>query len=600
MKVRLAKVISVGAMTAMSASVVHAFTFNVGPIQGNFDSAYTAGLGYRLQSPSCSLTGDPGYCGGSANTAQWANGDDGDLNYKKNSLYTAYLKGTNELYLDDPSLGAKFLARATYFYDFAAANTNRTELSSAAYAQMVRNIRLLDLWAEKDFTLHDESAHVRVGNQVVNWGESLFLAGGINATNAYDYQKLLIPGTQLKEAVLPAPMIEFESGLGHGLSVAAYYQLGWNKNIYPAVGSYFSANDTLGNGAVPLSVSTVNGNVGGLDGATIAGNGSRSATGSAYSGLVNGAYTGAPYYSAGVPVAGSQYGKNSGQYGVSFHYKPTFVQADFGFYYLKYNDKSPVLNITAAGQYQYQYLNDRQLLGLSTNFQFGDWAIGGELAYRPHDAVSLSACYGANGPINANTNAASGYCPMWEDKKNINLDITALLSITPANYPIILKALGGADTANLSLEFGVTKFPGISSNAVITRSVNGQTVQQIPAAGYTAWLNSASSGSATPVGVGTSTSAGMVLDFNWTYDGSLIHGWQITPGVTYSRTLAGNTPTFTANYLQDVSSLNVYLLFNQNPTVWQAGINVTVYMGPKPYQYYADRSFVGAFVTRNF
>jgi len=282
MKRRITKALSVGAMTAMSASMAHAFTFSVGTIDGNFDSAYTAGLGYRLQSPSCQLTGDPGYCGGSANTAQWANGDDGDLNYKKNSLYTAYLKGTNELYLSDPTLGVKFLARATYFYDFAAAETDRTELSSAAYAQMVRNIRLLDLWAEKDFTLNDESAHVRVGNQVLNWGESLFLAGGINATNAYDYQKLLIPGTQLKEAVLPAPMAEFEAALGHGLSVAAYYQVGWNQNIYPAVGSYFSTNDTLGNGGVPASISTQNGNVAGLDGATIAGSGTRAATGSAY------------------------------------------------------------------------------------------------------------------------------------------------------------------------------------------------------------------------------------------------------------------------------------------------------------------------------
>lgn len=600
MKRQITKALSVCAMTTMSASMAHAFTFNVGPVDGDFDSAYTAGLGYRLESPSCQLTGDPSYCGGSANTAQWANGDDGDLNYKKNQLFTAYLKGTNELYLDDPTLGAKFLVRATYFYDFAAANTDRTELSSAAYAQMVRNITLLDLWAEKDFTIDDESAHVRVGNQVVNWGESLFLAGGINATNSYDYQKLLIPGTQLKEAVLPAPMLEFESGLGHGLSMAAYYQFGWNKNIYPAVGSYFSTNDTLGNGAEPASVSTSNGNVAGLDGATIVGSGTRSATSTAYSNLVSGAYAGAPYNSVGVPIAGSIYGQNSDQYGISFHYKPTSIEADFGFYYMKYNDKSPVLNVTSNGEYQYQYLNDRQLLGLSTNFQLGDWAIGGELAYRPHDAVSLSGCYGANGPIDANTNAASGSCPLWEDKKNINLDVDGILSITPANYPVVLKALGGADTATLSLEVGVTKFPGISSNSTITRTINGQQVQQIPASGYVTWLNNPSSANATPIGVGTSTSAGVVADFNWTYDGTLIHGWQVTPGVTFSRTLAGDTPTFSANYLQDTSSLNFYLLFNQNPTVWQAGLNVTVYMGPEAYQYYGDRNFVGAFVTRNF
>lgn len=599
MKLRKTKLASVGVLTAVAASCAQAFTFTYGDISGNFDSAYTAGLGSRLHSPSCALTGDSAVCGGPANTAQWSNGDDGDLNYHRNKLFTAYLKGTNELYLDDPAIGAKFLARATYFYDFAAANTDRTELSSAAYAQMVRNIRLLDLWAEKDFRIADQSAHIRVGNQVINWGESLFLAGGINATNSFDYQKLLVPGTQLKEAVLPAPMVEFSSALGRGLTMSAYYQLGWNGNIYPAVGSYFSTSDSLNNGNVPLSVSTTNGNVSASDGATIAGNGSRSAYGAANGGLVNGVYAGAPFNAIGVPVAGNVYGKNSGQYGISMHYKPKSIEADFGLYYLRYNDKSPVLNITSAGQYQYQYLNSRQLFGVSTNFQIGDWAIGGELSYRPHDAVSLSGCYNAGGAIDA-SNAAAGSCPLWEDKKKINLDLTALLGITPANYPLILRGLGNASAANLSLELGLTKYPGVSSSGEIVRTVNGQQVVQVPAAGYITWLNDPSSASASPIGVGTSTSAGAVVDFNWTYDGTLIHGWQVTPGATYSRTLFGNTPTYSANYLHNASSLNVYVLFNQNPATWQAGINWTTYMGKAPYQYYRDRDFVGAFVTRNF
>lgn len=603
MKLRINKVVAASAFTAVSAMSAHtanAFTFTTGDVDGNFDSAYTAGLGYRLKSPSCQLVGDSAECGGTADAAQWSNGDDGDLNYKKNKLFTAYLKGTNELYLNDSNLGVKFLARATYFYDFAANNTSRTDLSSAAYAQMVRNIRLLDLWAEKDFSLNDQSAHVRVGNQVLNWGESLFLSGGINATNSYDYQKLLVPGTQLKEAVLPAPMIEFESALGKGVSMSAYYQFGWNGNVYPAVGSYFSTSDSLNNGAVPLSTNSNNYNIGGADGATIAGSGSRVTTAQTYTNLVNGQYSGAPYNSIGTPVAGNVYGKNSGQYGISFHFKPRSVAADFGVYYLRYNDKAPVLNINTAGAYEYQYLNSRQLFGLSTNFQVGDWAFGGELAYRPHDAVSLSGCYGADGPTDANTNSVAGYCPMYEDKKNINLDLTALLSITPANYPMILKGLGGASAANLSMEMSVTKFPGVNGNSPVYTTINGVAVKQVASAGYVTWLNNASSANAQAIGVGTSTSAGAVIDFNWTYDGSLIKGWQVTPGATYSRTLFGNTPTYTANYLHNASSVNIYLLFAHNPATWQAGLNYTQYMGRAPYQYYNDRDFFGAFLTRNF
>ena len=82
----------------------------------------------------------------------------------------------------------------------------------------------------------------------------------------------------------------------------------------------------------------------------------------------------------------------------------------------------------------------------------------------------------------------------------------------------------------------------------------------------------------------------------------MIPGWQVTPGVTFSDALYGYTPTFTANYMQGAKSVNVYLLFNQNPTVWQAGINFTAFFGGHNTvgQPYADRNFVGMFVTRNF
>ena len=55
---------------------------------------------------------------------------------------------------------------------------------------------------------------MRAGNQVISWGESLFLPGGLNSTNAIDIMRLSQPGTQLKEVFLPAPMISFASGLG--------------------------------------------------------------------------------------------------------------------------------------------------------------------------------------------------------------------------------------------------------------------------------------------------------------------------------------------------------------------------------------------------
>jgi hypothetical protein len=285
---------------ALISTPAAAYTFDTGisDMQGSWVSSITGGMATRTQNPKCSLTGDPNAngCGAGANTAQWSNGDNGDLNYRKGQPYSAYLSATSELLLTMPTEGYKFLIRGTALYDFAASSTNRTELSPAAYNQVVRNAELLDLWAQKDFNIGDERAHVRVGNQVINWGESYFASGGINATNSLDIQKLYIPGTQLKQALLPAPMISFASGLPAGFSSEGYLQVQWNGNKYPPVGSYWSTSNVFGRGALPGSFNSNNFNVGAIDAGTIAGPNSNNngAINTISSNLVNGAYTGLP------------------------------------------------------------------------------------------------------------------------------------------------------------------------------------------------------------------------------------------------------------------------------------------------------------------
>lgn len=186
--------------SAMSGAYAYDFTTGINDLQGSWVTNLTAGAGIRTKSPSCSLTGDPNAygCGAAANTNQWGYADNGDLNYRKGQPFSTYISATSELLLKMPSEGLKFMVRGTGMYDFLAGNTARTPLSSTASAQVVYNAQLLDLWAQKDFTIAGRNAHVRLGNQVINWGESMFAQSGINATNSVDVQKLLIPGSQLK------------------------------------------------------------------------------------------------------------------------------------------------------------------------------------------------------------------------------------------------------------------------------------------------------------------------------------------------------------------------------------------------------------------
>ena len=592
---------------ATSSAYGYDFTMGDGAVQGSWVTNLTAGAGIRTKSPSCSLTGDPNAygCGAAANTNQWGFGDNGDLNYRKGQPFSTYISATSELLLKMPSEGLKFLVRGTGMYDFLAGNTARTPLSSTASAQVVYNAQLLDLWTQKDFTVGGRNAHVRLGNQVINWGESMFAQSGINTTNSLDTQKLLIPGAQLKQALLPAPMLSVAADLSHGFSTEAYYQFQWNGNRYPPVGSYWSPANVFGRGAEPLTINTNNLNVAGPSAGTIAGlsgldKGNSGMLDGIRNGLVNGTYAGPPFNDIGIPVTTQLPAKYRPQFGVKFNFSPRSFDANFAFYYLNYTDKSPVLSTLANGTAQWSYLGNRQLFGASANFGIGPWAIGTELSYRPRDAVALSSCFGAGGPLDLNTNGVPGTdCQQWVDKKKFQLDVNGLLALTRSEYPF-LKLLG-ADSANLTWELTWIYYPGLGSS--VTRNINGQQVTQVPATGYFPWLNN-NSGLGYPItaGQGTSSSVGATIDFNWTYDGTLIHGWQVTPGVTFTTGLYGYTPTLTANYMQGMKSVNVYVLFNQNPPKWQAGINFAAFFGGHNTvgQPYADRNFVGVFVTRNF
>jgi hypothetical protein len=586
MKTISKNVFLIAAIALMCAGAAHAFQFEASDsVKGSLDMQLTLGAGMRMVEQNRNLIGDPGRNSG-ANTGFSSNGDDGNLNYNKGELFTTYLKFTPELLLRFPD-DYKFMARATGLYDFTATNTERTNLADDAKDQAARDVRLLDLWVSKDLNIGSQRARVRVGNQVISWGESIFAIGGINQTNALDFQKLSIPGTQLKEAVIPAPIISFASGLGYGFNMEAYYQARWNQNRLPPVGTYFSVADILGKGKQPLFLNVDPAssdffNFGGLDPAA---DPSQANT-------------------FGVVFRDDKTPKNNGQYGVAVHYKPQGVSLDLGVYFMNYHDKMPVLGTMADGvSAQWTFLEDRKMYGVSANFPVGNWAVGWELSYRPKDAVALTGCYNPGGALDAIGNGVTGIdCPMYIDMEKYQMHLTGLLSLTPGDHGWFLDLLK-ADTATFTGEAVGIRYPGVSPAGRYYRSIGGVPVMQASAAGYGFWKNGTVDDGETTyntiAAVGDEYSFGYTVDFNWAYDNKIIKGWTIIPGVTYFQAAKGNTPTLTANYLQGAKSMNMYVLFNQSaPTRWQAGLNYTNYWGTN--QLLGDRDFIGGFLTRNF
>ncbi|HMQ71189.1 MAG TPA: DUF1302 domain-containing protein [Rubrivivax sp.] len=561
------------ALAALAAcgAAAQAFTFDAGGgVRGNFDSTITAGLGVRAGNPSCSLVGDLSYCD-AADIFRWGSGDDGNLNYRSGDFFTGYIKGNHELFLNMPD-GWKFLGRINWLHDAKADDTARTPLSSAAKGEIVNDVRVLDLWLGKttDFG-GGRRFSVRVGNQFLNWGESLFLPGGINSPNAIDIQRLSQPGLQLKEAFLAEPMINVSGSFGNGVSAEAYYQLRWNRTKFPPVGGYWSPVDLYDKGKQPIYL--------GPDPASAAA-------------------LGEPEFPS-IPFAADDEPSDSGQWGVALRWQPRGSSANWGFYALNYHDKLPNLRfINGQSEAQWTFLEDRKLYGASVSFPLGNWAIGTELSYRPKDAMALSSCFD---PAMVGDNVAgfapAGECHNYIDGKRWQMHVTGLLSLTPGDHGGFLDLLG-ADTATLLAEAVFIHYPDMKK-VFLRNAPDGTPVAQLPAAGLWNWSDD---GGVTVYGAGSKTSWGFNFDFSWVYDGSIIPGWQVTPGIYHFQALAGRTPNLAANFMKGARVTNFYLLVTQNPANWQIGMNYAVYGGGKnPFdQPLGDRDFFGMFVSRNF
>lgn len=251
-------------LTASMSPMAHAGKFEMdNGITGSFDSTLSFGMQKRLKSPNTRMIGNDsggnsptsGALGGLVNgdeaTANpdinFTNSDDGNLNYKKGSVVSSVVKGTHELSLRQEG-NWSMLGRFTWSSDLSARKTIRTPLDDEAANALKKDITLLDLWVAKELNLAGNSAKLKLGNQVISWGEDIFIMGGINSINALDLRKYHIPGTQLKEIFIPAPMASLSTSLGKGFSTEAYYQFAWNGMKLDPAGTFWSTADFVGAG----------------------------------------------------------------------------------------------------------------------------------------------------------------------------------------------------------------------------------------------------------------------------------------------------------------------------------------------------------------
>ena len=296
------------------APSVHAFIFALGDVKGNLDTTLSVSVMDRLQKPDPALYGIANSFNGVPGKAFSVNDDDGDLNYGR-GIDSVLLKVTDDLELKWGDWGA--FVRGYAFYDPKNENGTRphTPLTSVAKAQVGGDAVLLDNYISGKFDIGSTPITMRLGRQVISWGESTFIPNGINVINPVDVSRLRAPGSELREALLPVYALDTSVALTDKLSIEAVWLLEFRHMQIDPDGTYFSTNDFASPGGQKVMLGFGNPNL--PDNQSL----------------------------GGIPRGRDRMSKDFDQWGLAAHYLATNLNhTEFGFYYLRYSSRLPVIS----------------------------------------------------------------------------------------------------------------------------------------------------------------------------------------------------------------------------------------------------------------
>ncbi|MFJ3054982.1 DUF1302 domain-containing protein [Herbaspirillum sp. NPDC087042] len=600
---RPASTLAVAAAAALSTMSLSAHAVQFGDADagwsGSFDSTVSYGMTMRTQSSDCSVVGnDHGGCNRGTSNAlssrynlasgtgyanadfNYSNFDGGGLNYKKGDITSMVLKGTHELSLKTDN-GWSALGRFTWFGDSRVSDTRSEALSQESKDYASSRIDLLDLWVSKRFDLNGQPAKVKVGNQVISWGEDIFIPGGVNQINAIDMQKFHTPGTQLKEIFIPAPMASFNVALNENISVEGYYQLRWNSYRFDSVGTFFSTYNVLGKGNrpgyYPSSVVNDFNGAGTCQATTPTGKCGDPAT----SGLSDASMVAA---GLAVPFAGENKPRNSGQFGFALRFNAPDIDSEFALYYQRYHDKIPFIGYTSNGtpgvvtSYSWNYGEDRSLFGASMNTKVGPVAVGAELSYRPRDGVAIDPTVpygskGASGIFDPNSVYDVGFQPGYVNERKWQAHLTGFYTYS-RNDPLgsLVKAMGASDGFLLG-EMAGTWYPRLDTS--------GATPYFLP--NYS---------------LPSRFSWGYVVEAGFNYPNVLDSGITLTPQIDWFQSVKGTSPNATP-FIEGSNSLSLSLSANYRDK-WRGNLQWVRYAGGGDNNLMRDRGFVAASISYSF
>jgi hypothetical protein len=301
------------------------------------------------------------------------NFDEGEYRFNRGDVVTNRVDLLTEL---DFSYKKKFGFRLSgaAWTDFAYDDNSRTNPIYANRGSYINNVysgytkryykgpsgEILDAYGFWNFDLAGAGGNLKVGRQTVLWGEAIALtAHSVSYAQAPTdgLKALATPGADAKETALPVGQVSGTLQVTPELALAAQYYYEWQPTRIAEGGTYLGGTDFVLQGPDRFSV----------------------APGRF---LIN-QHLSDP--------------KNSGDFGVSARWSPSWANGTIGAYYRMFDERNPTISLNLAqGTYRAVYPENARLYGLSYGTSVGGVSLGSELVRRERTALNSTITNGAS------------------------------------------------------------------------------------------------------------------------------------------------------------------------------------------------------------
>ena len=322
---RIVKVIYLLAITVLFPVTVYAYDFSFG------ESAYleikgdlTYSVKVRTEEPDPDLKED----------------SHGNSNFEKGDIVNNKVIARMETTFDAPYV--TFFGKFEAFYDDVYTDDDLypegTDIDLAQkYA--AHNVEALEYYID----LHSDRTTLRVGRQVVEWGEMAapIFAQGVNVLNMYDGTRVGASGYTVRDYKVPTKAAWAITEVNNDTSVEAFYSRDFEpRNTVAVVGTFGSFLDQLG--------------------------------------------WGGPTF---LPDKRPRDAQDMEQYGAAFKTVfPSVSNLELGIYYAHYFHMMPMMDL-AKNQMTYE---DLDMYGFTLAGVVRDWQVYGEFTYRPDQPAQLT------------------------------------------------------------------------------------------------------------------------------------------------------------------------------------------------------------------